>query len=203
MPEPAPEPCRSSRAESEAASAARPPPKPVAEPKPAAGAEPPVAQPSEPEPEFNPDDIAALLNKQEPAGGGDPLPSPEPQTLGSIDGHAEAAMTQSEIAALKARLYRCWNPPVAVREAGALVVEVRITLLPDGSLVRPAAGRRRGDGQRSAGAGRGGERHPRRRPVRALRRHTAARKLCAVEPDRFRLRPARNARRVASRSFCS
>ena len=26
-------------------------------------------------------------------------------------------MTQSEIQALKARLYRCWNPPVAVREA--------------------------------------------------------------------------------------
>ena len=46
-------------------------------------------------------------------------------------------MTQSEIAALKARLYRCWSPPVAVREAGALVVEVRISLLPDGSLAGP------------------------------------------------------------------
>ena len=46
-------------------------------------------------------------------------------------------MTQSEIAALKARLYRCWNPPVAVREAGELVVEVRISLLPDGSLSGP------------------------------------------------------------------
>jgi colicin import membrane protein len=65
------------------------------------------------------------------------VPSPEPQTIGSIDGQANAAMTQSEIAALKARLYRCWSPPVAVREAGALVVEVRISLLPDGSLAGP------------------------------------------------------------------
>jgi len=128
---------------------ARPiPPKPVAEPevepeKPAEAPERDIAdlipqeQPPEPEPEFNPDDIAALLNKEEPTGGGDPEPSPEPQTLGSIDGQPGAAMTQSEIAALQARLYRCWNPPIAVREAGALVVEVRIVLLPDGSLASP------------------------------------------------------------------
>jgi outer membrane biosynthesis protein TonB len=91
-------------------------------------------EPPETRPEFNPDDITALLNKQEPAGGGDPVPAEEPQTLGSIDGRAEAAMTQSELAALQARLYQCWSPPVAVREAGALVVTVRILLLPDGSL---------------------------------------------------------------------
>ena len=46
-------------------------------------------------------------------------------------------MTQSEIGALKARLYRCWNPPIAVQEAGGLVVEVRIDLLEDGRLARP------------------------------------------------------------------
>lgn len=97
----------------------------------------PTPAPEEKKEEFNPDDIAALLNKQEPQGGGDPEPATDPQTIGSIDGHAEAAMTQSEIAALKARLYRCWNPPVAVREAGALVVEVQIHLLPDGSLAGP------------------------------------------------------------------
>jgi hypothetical protein len=114
----------------------KPLPKPVAEPKPEPEPEPAptVAQPQQPDPEFNPDDIAALLNKQEPAGGGDPQPSPEPQTIGSIAGQAEAVMTQSEIAALKARLYQCWNPPIGVREAGGLVVQVQITLLPDGSL---------------------------------------------------------------------
>jgi outer membrane biosynthesis protein TonB len=107
------------------------PPKPVEkkpEPKPT------VAEQQKPKPEFNPDDIAALLNKQQPTGGGDPEPAKAPQTLGSINGHENAAMTQSDIDALKAKLYRCWNPPVAVREATTLVVAVRITLLPDGSL---------------------------------------------------------------------
>jgi outer membrane biosynthesis protein TonB len=113
---------------------ARPdPPKQVARLEPPKTRSQPV-EPPETRPEFNPDDITALLNKQEPAGGGDPLPAEEPQTLGSIDGRAEAAMTQSELAALQARLYQCWSPPVAVREAGALVVTVRILLLPDGSL---------------------------------------------------------------------
>jgi hypothetical protein len=93
-----------------------------------------LARTEETRSEFNTEDIAALLDKQEPAGGGDPVPSQEPQTLGSIDGRAEAAMTQSEIEALKARLYRCWNPPVGVREAGGLRVTVRISLLQDGSL---------------------------------------------------------------------
>lgn len=95
-----------------------------------------LTQAEQPE-QFNTDDIAALLDKREPAGGGDPLPAAEPQTLGSIDGRAEAAMTQSELAALQARLYQCWNPPVGVREAGELVVTVRISLLQDGSLASP------------------------------------------------------------------
>jgi hypothetical protein len=124
------------------------PPKPVAEPKPAPAKPAPPAEPSkqeqerlrqltetEPKPEtFSTDDIAALLDKREPAGGGSPDAAPEPQTLGSIQGEAEAAMTQSELAALQARLYQCWNPPVGVREAGELVVTVRISLLQDGSL---------------------------------------------------------------------
>jgi hypothetical protein len=111
------------------------PPKPVVkEPEPEPEPPPAVTEQKTPEQEFNPDDIAALLNKDTPRGGGDPEPAQEPQTIGSIDGHNEAAMTQDEIAALKARLYRCWNPPVGVREAGGLIVEVRISLLPDGSL---------------------------------------------------------------------
>ena len=115
-----------------------PPPTPIVEPEPEP-AEPErdiadLIPEEEPEEQFDPNEIQALLNKTDPAGGGDPAPSPEPQTIGSIDGGAEAQMTQSEIAALKARLYRCWSPPVAVREAGALIVELRISLLPDGSL---------------------------------------------------------------------
>jgi hypothetical protein len=143
LPEPAPEPAPQPEATAEPApvpvnpNIPRPrpnPPKQVVEPKPEP--KPDVAQQA-PQQQFNPDDITALLNKQEPRGGGDPEPAKEPQTLGSIEGHADAAMTQSEIAALKARLYHCWNPPVGVREAGGLVVEVRISLLPDGNLAAP------------------------------------------------------------------
>lgn len=121
-------------------------------PAPPAAAKPEPAKPKPPEtqraatspepptpakPQFNPDDIAALLDKQQPAGGGDPMPLAEPQTLGSIEGRDEAAMTQSELEALKARLYQCWNPPVGVREAANLVVTIRISLLQDGSLAGP------------------------------------------------------------------
>ena len=120
------------------------PPRQVAE------AKPPEAQPdrkeqdrlrdlskARPEKDFSTDDIAALLDKREPAGGGDPQPALEPQTLGSVDGKAEAEMTQSELAALQARLYQCWAPPVGVREAGGLVVTVRIDLSQDGQLSKP------------------------------------------------------------------
>jgi outer membrane biosynthesis protein TonB len=132
LPEAQPQPEKRPPVEARAPRARPDPPKQVARVEPPKRSQP--VEPPETRPEFNPDDIAALLNKQEPAGGGDPMPAEEPQTLGSIDGRAEAAMTQSELAALQARLYQCWSPPVAVREAGALVVTVRILLLPDGSL---------------------------------------------------------------------
>lgn len=136
LPEAAPEPQPSLPSNPNVPRVRPKPPKAVVQPKPSPPPKPAqaLAEPQPPKPDFNADDIAALLNKQQPAGGGDPLPSSEPQTIGSIEGHVEAAMTQSEIAALQARLYQCWNPPIGVREVGELVVEVRISLLPDGSL---------------------------------------------------------------------
>jgi len=115
-----------------------PAPLPKVRPKPPKRIEPPkqvaTAKPQKKELTFSTDDIAALLNKREPTGGGSPDPAPEPQTFGSIDGAREAAMTQSEIEALKARLYQCWNPPRGVREARNLRVVVKINLNQDGSL---------------------------------------------------------------------
>lgn len=146
-PAPQPEPAPPEPAPEKVAEAPQPAPKPRARPEPpkqVARAEPPkepvreIVKPTPPVPtpekNFNADDIAALLNKQKPAGGGEPDPASEPQTLGSIDGTADAAMTQSEIDALKARLYQCWNPPVGVREAGGLAVTVSISLQPNGAL---------------------------------------------------------------------
>ncbi|HSG96259.1 MAG TPA: cell envelope biogenesis protein TolA [Afifellaceae bacterium] len=124
---------------------ARPkPPKPVkvakAEPKkPRPPVKPVTTAAKKPDgPSFNPDEIAALLNKQDPAGGGDPSPAAAPQTFGADEGGIDAAMTQSEqdamIGALRNRLAQCWNPPRGVREAGSLRVTIGIGLLPDGSL---------------------------------------------------------------------
>ena len=120
------------------------PPKPVkvakpAEPKrPTPPAKPVTAEKKPDRPSFNPDEIAALLNKQDPAGGGDPAPAATPQTFGADEGRIDAAMTQSEqdamIGALRNRLAQCWNPPRGVREAGSLRVTIGIGLLPDGSL---------------------------------------------------------------------
>ena len=114
---------------------------PKLRPKPPKRVEPPKLQaaekPEKKELSFNTDDIAALLDKREPAGGGSPIPADEPQTMGSVDGSREAPMTQDEIAALKARLYQCWNPPRGVREARNLQVQVAINLNPDGTLSAP------------------------------------------------------------------
>jgi hypothetical protein len=117
---------------------ARPKP-PTAEPKkPKPPAKPVTAEKKPDKPSFNPDEIAALLNKQDPAGGGDPTPATSPQTFGADEGSINAAMTQSEqdamIGALRNRLAQCWNPPRGVREAGSLRVTVGIGLLPDGNL---------------------------------------------------------------------
>src|SRR5687768_8113522 len=134
-PEPAAEPDPPAPVEARVPRARPKPPKQLVKPEPVKPATArAVAKPMQPEEDFNPDEIAALLDKRDPAGGGDPVPVDEPQTLGSIDGHDNAEMTQSELAALQARLYQCWNPPVGVREAGSLVVTVRISLLQDGSL---------------------------------------------------------------------
>ncbi len=136
-----PEPAREPKPKTEKpAEALAPAPKPKQRPKPPKNIVKPKLQaktPEKNEPEFNSDDIAALLNKRDPAGGGSPEPSSEPQTFGSVEGQAQAAMTQSEIAALQARLYQCWNPPTGVREAKDLRVQVAINLNPDGSLSAP------------------------------------------------------------------
>ena len=87
LPEPAPEagtpsrsvPSRAGAGQSEHPAPAAQSAEAVAKPKPEPSRK--VAQqPETPQPEFNADDIAALLNKQEPRGGGDPKPATEPQT---------------------------------------------------------------------------------------------------------------------------
>jgi colicin import membrane protein len=94
---------------------------------------PPRPQPK-PQPKFNPDKIAALLDKRDPARAamtGAELNSAP--SLGASSG-AAAQLTQSEIDALKARLYALWNPPVGAQDAGNVQIEIRIRFRRDGTL---------------------------------------------------------------------
>jgi colicin import membrane protein len=100
------------------------------EPKPL----PPKRPPKRDEPKFEPDKIAALLDKRAPQreaiAGAEPNSSP---TLGVAAGNA-AKLSQSEIDALRARLMALWNPPVGMRDAQNGQVTIRIRFKRDGTL---------------------------------------------------------------------
>jgi colicin import membrane protein len=87
-------------------------------------------------PAFDPNKIAALLDKRDPtrqASAGDTLSSP---SLGYVGGSA-AQLSQTEIDALRRRLAQCWSPPVGAADAGRIQVVLRVLFKPDGSLAGP------------------------------------------------------------------
>ena len=89
------------------------------------------------QPAFNPDQIAALLDKRDPQRQlvtGDTI-NKEP-TLGTATGSA-ATLSQSEIDALRARLAQLWNPPAAAANPQELIVKIRIKIGRDGKLAGP------------------------------------------------------------------
>ena len=82
----------------------------------------------------NPDRIAALLDKREPARQRTTGETPSPvATLGVTVGTA-SRLSQSEIDALRAQIQACWNPPVGAENAQELIVRLRIQFRPDGTL---------------------------------------------------------------------
>ncbi|MGF7162198.1 outer membrane biosynthesis protein TonB [Rhodoligotrophos appendicifer] len=112
-----------------------PPPKPKAKPKPPA---PKVAE-KKPQRDFNPDDIAALLNKipdaqsaaaDTPVETGAPKRAERTAMIGS-----DSAITADERDWLRSQIEKCWNPPVGVSDAQNLIVKLRIAFNMDGSVV--------------------------------------------------------------------
>ena len=101
-----------------------------AEPKPLPPKKPPQHKP----PKFEPDKIAALLDKRAPqreaVTGAEPNMTP---TMGTAMGNA-AKLSQSEIDALRARLMALWNPPVGMRDAERMQITIRIRFKHDGTL---------------------------------------------------------------------
>ena len=95
----------------------------------------PKHRPEHKQPKFNPDKIAALLDKRDAERNpvaGETLNSVP--TLGTARGSA-AHLSQSEIDALKARLYQLWNPPVGIQNPAEYVIHIRVQLSRDGRLV--------------------------------------------------------------------
>jgi colicin import membrane protein len=95
---------------------------------------PPKKPPQKPQPKFEPDKIAALLDKRDPqrnaATGVEANATP---SLGTAAGRA-AQLSQSEIDALRARLMALWNPPVGMQDASQTQVTIRIRFRKDGTL---------------------------------------------------------------------
>ena len=147
-PEPAPQPEPAPAAEPEPAPAAEPAPAPSAEAEPAPQPQPaeepkpivtsvaPRSKPTPPRPQrtaertesdFNPNQISALLNKVEPAGGSTST-SQDPASLGSRNGAENVRMTLSELDALRSQVAQCWSPPVGAIGAETLAVKVKFGL---------------------------------------------------------------------------
>jgi len=82
------------------------------------------------------DDVAALLNKVDPSGGGSRRSS-TPASLGTRTGNDNARMTQSELDALRAKIASCWNVPVGALEAENLVIKLGFELNRDGTVAVP------------------------------------------------------------------
>ncbi len=104
---------------------------------------PPKKPPPKKQPEFNPQRIAALLDKRDPtrqAATGDAIN--RSASLGIPTGTA-ATLSQNELDALRARLKQNWSvPPVAEK----IVIRMVIRLTPDGRLASPPQVMTRGSG---------------------------------------------------------
>lgn len=124
-PEPAPEP------EAEAAEPLKPTPLPRLKPKPPKRKKTQTAKKTS-----QSDQVAALLNKVDPSGGGS-RSSSQPASLGSRRGNDNARMTQSELDGLRSQISRCWNPPIGAADAEGLLVRVKMYLNRDGTVASP------------------------------------------------------------------
>jgi TolB amino-terminal domain. len=116
--------------------------------------------------EFDPNEMAALLNKVDPSGGGG-RESDKDASLGSENRTGPVAeMSQSELDALTAAVTACFNPPVGAEGVDQMVVPLRVTFTIDGDLAGPPEIKSVPDRSRRPGGRRG--RRARRPALRAL-----------------------------------
>jgi colicin import membrane protein len=110
----------------------KPEPKRADTPTPTPPKKPPQREPA---PQFDPRQVAALLDKrtsQRVASAGGEIPNKIPG-FGDA-GAAAGQLSQSETGALRARLEQLWNVPAGVKDPRELTLDVEIMLNPDGTL---------------------------------------------------------------------
>lgn len=159
-PKQAPEPKKEQPKPEVKTAAAPPPPPPETKPEPtpkkqevkpdtkpdqATTPQPPKRQPPKPKTtetaqaqtpkqrDFNPDQIAALLDRREPQRQRTATEIAPTASFGTSIGNA-SRLTQSEIDALRAQIQACWNPPVGAENAQELIVRLRVQFRTDGTL---------------------------------------------------------------------
>jgi colicin import membrane protein len=105
------------------------------DPKPPTPPKKPAQQ--EPAPQFDPRQVAALLDKrnaQRVATAGNEFNSTP--AFGDSK-NSEEKLSQSEIGAMQAKLERLWNPPAGAKDPQEVKLDVDIRLKPDGTLAAP------------------------------------------------------------------
>jgi outer membrane biosynthesis protein TonB len=109
-------------------------PKKEAKSEPLPPKKPEIKPPEKKQPKFDPNKIAALLDKRDPqrnAATGAALSNAP--SMGTATGMA-AQLSQSEIDALRARLMALWNPPIGAQGADGVQITIRIRFKRDGTL---------------------------------------------------------------------
>ncbi|WP_319412962.1 cell envelope biogenesis protein TolA [uncultured Cohaesibacter sp.] len=129
QPEPQPQP------EPEPEKPVEQPPKPVAAlPRTKPPAPRPPAKQEEEKREFDVNALKALANKADNAAPAESGEQDQKATFGSRNGTEAAAMTQSELDALRAQVARCWSPPVGAADASQLAVKIEFGLDQQGNV---------------------------------------------------------------------
>jgi colicin import membrane protein len=147
VPDSAPETAVAETAEAEAVQLPQSAPSPMARPQPPQAqtakapepreAEKPAQQqaqrPRSEETQFNADEVAALLNREQSQGGG-ARRTQEQAALGGRQATGGSKLTQSEMDALRGQIQRCWNVPAGAMDAENLKVSVQFRLNRSGAL---------------------------------------------------------------------
>lgn len=92
-----------------------------------------TAKPKSEEKQFDADEVAALLSKEKPSGGGAKR-STQQASLGGKKTTGGDKLSQSEMDALRGQVQRCWNIPAGAADAENLRVSVKFKLDRTGAL---------------------------------------------------------------------